>query len=120
MTKRIYDIVPVPKPRMTKSDKWKTRPATARYWAYKDECRLKGVELALNGDHITFIMPMPKSWSKKKKLEYEWQPHQQKPDWDNLAKGLYDAVYDEDSLVWDARVTKLWGKEGQIIIEGME
>ncbi len=26
----------VAKPRMTRSDKWKERPATSKYWAFKD------------------------------------------------------------------------------------
>ena len=30
------NIIPVAKPRMTQSDKWKKRPATEKYWKYKD------------------------------------------------------------------------------------
>lgn len=62
------------------------------------------------------IVPMPKSWSKAKREQYVGQPHQQKPDKDNLEKALLDAVFDEDSHVWDGRVTKIWGETGQIII----
>lgn len=112
-----YPITPVPKPRMTQRDKFARRPATSRYWAFKADCRLHEVEVPESGVHITFVLPMPASWSRKKKAAMDGQPHQQKPDKDNLEKGLLDAVFDEDCRVWDSRVTKLWGQEGAIIIE---
>jgi Holliday junction resolvase RusA-like endonuclease len=59
---------------------------------------------------------MPSSWSKKKRQAMAGKPHQQKPDKDNLEKALMDAIYADDSHIWDSRVTKLWGEEGQIII----
>jgi len=59
---------------------------------------------------------MPKSWSKKKRAEMAGKPHQAKPDKDNLEKALLDAVFEEDSQIWDNRVSKFWGDEGAIII----
>lgn len=112
-----YDINPVAKPRMTQRDKWAKRPAVLRYFAFKDECRLKKVELSIEGDHVTFYIPMPKSWSGKKKNEHYDTPHMQKPDCDNLLKALMDAVYEDDSSVYDVRITKFWSYEGKIIIE---
>ena len=120
MTKRIYDIVPVTKPRMTQRDKWKRRPAVLKYFAYRDEVKLNGINVPEMGTHITFVMPMPKSWSKKKKAEHLGEAHQQKPDVDNLTKALLDAIYEDDAHVWDIRTTKIWGEVGRIIIEGME
>lgn len=114
---RQYDINPVPKPRMTRRDKWKKRPCVLEYFAFCDEVRAKGVALPLGGAHVTFILPMPPSWSKKKRLEMFNRPHDQKPDWDNLGKALCDAVYKDDSKIWDMRVTKYWGHSGAIIIE---
>jgi hypothetical protein len=32
-----------------------------------------------------------------------------------MLKALMDALYEDDSHVWDCRITKIWG-EGQIII----
>ncbi|MBG3071635.1 RusA family crossover junction endodeoxyribonuclease, partial [Proteus mirabilis] len=49
--------------------------------------------------------------------EMNGKPHQQKPDKDNLEKALLDAIFDDDSRVWDGRVTKVWGERGQIIIQ---
>ena len=54
--------------------------------------------------------------SQKKRAQLNGQAHQQKPDKDNLEKALLDAIFDDDSRVWDGRVTKLWGEKGQIII----
>ncbi len=115
---KIYDITPVSKPRMTQRDRWAKRPATAAYWAFKDEVRLLGIALPESGWHVTFVIPMPASWSQKKRAEHNGMPHQKKPDKDNLEKALLDAIFDDDSRVWDGRVTKLWGEKGQIIIRG--
>ncbi|EOF5040629.1 RusA family crossover junction endodeoxyribonuclease [Providencia rettgeri] len=111
-----YPIVPVPKPRMTKSDKWKKRPETARYWAFKDEVRLHGLTLPECDYHVIFTVPMPQSWSKKKQAEMNGKPHQQKPDKDNLEKALLDAIFDDDSRIWDGRVSKVWGATGMITV----
>ena len=108
------NVTPVAKPRMTRADSWKKRPVVQRYWAFKDKIRASGLVLPNSGFHVVFVIPMPKSWSKKKVSSMLGQPHQQKPDVDNLAKGLLDAVFDEDCKVWDVRITKIWGDCGAI------
>ncbi len=112
----IYKINPVPKPRMTRSDKWKKRPPVMRYWEFKDAVRKAGVTIPESGAHIIFWIQMPRSWNKTKRLMMNGTPHQQRPDKDNLEKALLDAVLDEDCRVWDSRVTKRWAKEGAIEI----
>lgn len=115
--KKAYNINPVGKPRMTQRDRWARRPAVLRYRAFCDECRLRRVSLPAAGAHVTFVIPMPRSWSKKRRAAMAGQPHQQKPDADNLTKALMDAVHADDAHVWDLRVTKVWGEYGQIIVE---
>ena len=110
-----YPVVPVPKPRQTQRDRWAKRPAVVRYRAFADEVRLRGIKV-VNGDHVTFVMPMPRTWSKKKKSEMEGQPHQQRPDIDNMCKSLLDALYEDDSHIWDIHLTKIWGHDGAIQI----
>lgn len=111
------DIVPVPKPRMTQSDRWRSRPCTARYWAYKDELKLLWGNRELPSTYwAVFVVPMPKSWSKKKQAEMNGKPHRPKPDADNLGKGFQDALWDDDSVIWDVRFTKFWGETGSIEI----
>ena len=112
-----YKITPVPKPRMTQADRWKKRPAVLRYRAFCDEVRALGIELRPTGDRVIFILPMPKSWSKKKRAAMLGQPHQGKPDADNMLKALWDAVHQEDKHIFHADALKFWGEEGQILIE---
>jgi len=111
-----YDITPVAKPRMTQRDKWAKRPAVSKYYLFKDLCRLHSVALP-DTHHVTFLVPMPQSWSKKKKAEMYLQPHRQRPDGDNFIKALWDAVLPEDSHIYDFRVTKKWAYQGGIKIE---
>jgi len=115
-------IHPVSKPRMTRADTWKKRPCVTRYWAYKDELKEKIKELDIKVEDdlfLEFYMPMPKSWSKKKKLDLLNKPHQQKPDIDNLVKGVMDAIFKEDSHVHTIYAKKIWAKEASItFIEG--
>jgi len=115
----VYPITPVGKPRMTRRDRWKKRPCVERYFAFRDLVALHGVHLPEYGAKIVFGLPMPASWPKKKRLSLASQPHLQKPDVDNLLKGLMDAVYpDEDSRVWDiAGLRKVWATDGFIRIE---
>lgn len=107
-------IVPVPKPRMTQRDKWAKRPGVLRYRDFCDQVRAAGLVVPESGAHIVFHLAMPASWSRKKRAEMLGQPHQQKPDVDNLAKALLDACLDEDQGVWDMRVTKRWADAGAI------
>jgi Holliday junction resolvase RusA-like endonuclease len=60
---------------------------------------------------------MPKSWSKKKREQMHGKPHQQKPDVDNFAKAVLDALFEDDSHIHDIRVSKIWGHTGAIIVE---
>ncbi len=115
----IFPISPMGKPRMTQRDKWKKRPVIQRWYAYKDELKLTAkqeryqVEETLD---IVFCIPMPKSWSKKKKAEMYAKPHQQKPDIDNLVKGFLDALCEDDSYVWSVTAEKYWAYEGKIAV----
>lgn len=62
---------------------------------------------------ITFYMPIPNSWSQKKKDAAIGQPHTKKPDIDNLIKGLFDAlnkaVWADDNQVFEiGKVKKIY------------
>ncbi|EOY5741206.1 RusA family crossover junction endodeoxyribonuclease [Enterobacter ludwigii] len=116
----VYNILPMGKPRMTRADKWKKRPEVMRYRAFCDHVRLLGICMPESNSHVTFVLQMPKSWSKKKRVEMNGKPHQGKPDLDNLMKSLMDALFEDDTHIWDSRITKLWGENGQIIIRESE
>lgn len=100
---------PIPKPRMTRRDRWKQRPCVLRYRAYADRLREHVGQVACTGtvDWVAYFA-MPKSWSKKKKAEHQGEPHQQRPDRDNIDKGILDALFGDDSHVWDGRMQKYW------------
>lgn len=112
-----YYITPVAAPRMTRRDKFAPSKAAQKYFAFRNECRLKRLTIPESGAHVTFVIPVPKSWSAKKKAAHINQPHRSTPDADNLLKAVLDAIYDDDRAVWDIRVTKRWGVIGQIIVD---
>lgn len=112
-----YNIEPVPKPRMTQRDRWQLRPPVMRYRKFCDRAREHKICVPESGAHITYVLPMPKSWNQKKRAQMAGKPHQQKPDIDNLTKALLDALFDDDAHIWDVRTTKIWGETGMIIIE---
>lgn len=119
--KTIFHITPVPAPRMVHSDKWSKRPVVLRYFKYRDELRLTA---NLHGYYVdpelslTFIMPMPRSWTKKKKEVMMGQPHTTRPDLDNLLKAFKDALCGEDSFVHTYKdISKVWGPAGGIRVK---
>ena len=110
-----YQITPVTAPRMVKSDSWKKRPCVVRYRAYSVKIQEFKIQLE-SPFKVTFNMPMPKSWGKKKKREHEGQPHKQTPDLDNLLKGFLDSVYykKDDAHIWSVNAEKRWAYSGSI------
>ncbi len=87
-----------------------------RYRAFKDHCNLLKVTVK-SGDSIIFNIPMPKSWSKKKRIEMNGTPHMKTPDIDNLTKALLDAIHKNDSHIWHLTLQKIWSNSGSIEIE---
>lgn len=55
---------------------------------------------------IEFWMPIPKSWSEKKKREYEGVPHISRPDLDNMTKLILDSL---NEICWkdDSQIAEL-------------
>lgn len=113
---KTYQITPIGKPRMTQRDKWLNPPrkCVAEYWRYKDNLRMMGLTLPLDGYWLIFRLPMPNRWSKRKKQTMEGKRHESRPDKDNLEKSVLDALYEEDSHVWCGGCEKVWGYEGSI------
>lgn len=115
------DITPMPYKRMTRFSKFNAE--MQGYYAWRDSIRLlarsKRFELP-DRFVVTFLLPMPPSWSQKKRDQLEGQPHQQKPDTNNLAKALEDALRDDDEKIWNVSATKLWAVKGGIQIQTYE
>ena len=74
------------------------------------------VELAL-----AFRMPMPKKWSKRRQTVFIGTPHAGKPDADNLAKAIMDALngvaWHDDGQVARLGVAKAWAPAGAVVVE---
>lgn len=109
--------VPIGKPRMTRSDKWKVgpkaRPKVQRYrnWADAIRAAAGGVRWprVLQGRLLAVIyLPIPPSYTEKQRANLPGTPHWGKPDGDNIRKGIQDALFEEDSFLWDGRDVKLW------------
>ena len=70
---------------------------------------------------IRALFAVPKSYSGKKRGETIWRPHTSKPDGDNLAKQIGDALnriaWLDDSQIADARVIKTWGDRDETVVE---
>ena len=112
-----FDVIPIGKPRMTRSDAWRQRKCVMAYWAYKDKIQevVKETGYKLTDTlMIEFIIPMPKSWSKKKCALHDGTYHTQKPDIDNLAKAFMDSVSSSDETVHTLLANKSWGVVGKI------
>jgi Holliday junction resolvase RusA-like endonuclease len=118
----LLNIKPVGKPRMTQRDRWAKRPAVVRYYQFCD--KLRSLWPSLNEDGVNprvsliFYIPMPPSWSVKKKAEMRMKPHQQRPDIDNLVKAFLDALCEDDSYIYAVKAEKYWADEGAIMVEG--
>jgi Holliday junction resolvase RusA-like endonuclease len=120
MIKYTFEIKCLPKPRMTRRDKWKHRPIVDHYYAFKDELKLKANKVGLRDltDKIEVhcIFEVPASWPKKKKLAMIGQPHKQTPDHDNILKGICDIFEKNDAHIYDGRCTKFWGEKDSLTI----
>ncbi len=114
-----FDIEPMGKPRMTQKDKWAKRDVVERYFSFKDNLNYKAKAQQFKIGTVIdllFIISMPKSWSDKKRKEMNGRCHQQKPDWDNLAKAFCDALTGNDATIWHGSAKKYWGESGAVLV----
>ena len=113
-----FNVVPVAAPRMTHADRWKRRPCVVKYFEYRDQVRNQAQAMGVTLSErfsVQFYLPMPRSWSKRKRQDHDGKPHQVKPDADNLAKGFFDC-FGEDKHVWSVQITKTWHDIGRITV----
>ena len=126
----LFDIIPMGAVRMTQSDKWKTNPNhidpkkrqrknVKAYFEFKNllvaQANLMKFELGECLEAVYFL-PMPNSWSEKKKEKNNGLPCKVKPDTDNITKAIKDALLKNDSAVWWEKAEKRWAYKGSILI----
>lgn len=117
MKKIIFEIDPVGKPRMVRSDVWAGRKCVDDYWVFKKRLIfMANQKKYVVGDtlDIKFFVKMPESWSITKKKNNENRPHKAKPDTDNMIKAFLDSLCKNDSNVWKITASKYWARKGQI------
>ncbi len=117
----ILNVDPHTKPRMTIRDKWKNRNCVSAYYGFKDLLvleakRVKLPELPSKIELVQFYIPMPESWSKRKKGIMNNKPHQTTPDIDNCNKSIFDCLLKSDSYIYSVKIEKFWSYKGYIRI----
>lgn len=115
---KVVNVVPMGAPRLTRADAWKGRPVVQRYHEYRDALReaLPGFELPVEL-RVVFFIPMPASWSRRKRFAFLGAPHDQKPDIDNLVKAFMDAFKSEDKHVAILHAEKYWSEVGEVSVD---
>lgn len=105
---------------MTQRSKWMPGPQRYLAWQRQLQWLAKAQGYVLDPDKpfsATFYIPMPKSWSKKKREAMRGERHQQKPDLSNLVKAVEDALLVDDCKIWKYKdIEKRWADEGSIEI----
>lgn len=126
----LLDVIPFGAVRMTKRDriflnpnhpdpKKRQRQAVADYFEFKTQLMYCAYETQYKLDEVpelVFFIPMPQSWSDKKKVKMNGTKHEVKPDIDNLVKGFFDALTKNDGNIWKINAKKYWAHKGSILI----
>lgn len=70
--------------------------------------------------HIVADMPMPESWSQRKRNAMLHKPAIRTPDWDNIGKIISDALnwvmYRDDRQVYYASVERYWAEKAGVTV----
>lgn len=118
---RPYELKIAPMAAVRLPNKMRFSKKGLRYFAWKENVLLLALSAKIPADidelHCKFIIRMPDSWSEKKRVSLDGSPHQQTPDRNNLEKAVEDALWPKrDSHIWKSSASKVWGREGKIII----
>jgi len=128
----VFDVVPVGAVRMTQRDRMFTnpnhkdplkrqRPAVTKYFDFKNKLTAQATEMGFELKKVmegVYLIPMPDSWSEKKKKTMNGTPCESVPDCDNITKAIKDTFRKNDSDVWWEKAEKYWAYRGSIILFG--
>ncbi len=126
----IFDVIPMGAVRMSQSDKWKTNPkhtdpnkrqrqVVTEYFDFKTKIKAQAEEMKFLLPEvldIVFLIPMPFTWSEKKKVKHNKTKVMKRPDLDNLVKAFMDALSVEDGYVWKITAEKRYSFNGSILV----
>jgi len=118
-----FNIIPIPasRPRVTR---WTTYYGK-KYTKFKEEMaaitEIVKLENLMQGNiyaEICFNVPMPKSWSNKKKESKDGRYCDNNADIDNYCKAILDSLngvyYEDDRQIVMLKATMFWAKTGSI------
>jgi len=116
--------MPAPRPRVTRYGTYNDPKYTAYKHAIALQCKRHFTE-PISGPvkmELVFQFKTPKSWSRKKaEAAINRGAHTQKPDADNLGKGVKDALngiaYIDDAQIASLSIVKVWGDRDMIVID---
>lgn len=120
LIRKSLDIAPFgkPRPRVTKNGTFMPKEYQSWRAAVRGEFGLvyPGPDdvLALS---ITAVVPVYKSWSKRKQRQMIGRDARCLPDVDNLAGSVMDAILLDDRAVGGLTVSRVWGTAGRLHIE---
>ncbi len=119
-----YDLKPTPY--ITRTHQGRFSAKATRYHAWLEHARRMRITFPPQRANIMFIIPMPPSWNKHKRLLMCGAAHETVPDLSNILKGLEDAVYHKnhkdpamrnDKVISSyGKLEKIWGTTAAIII----
>lgn len=104
------------------TQKYEADVKAAFYAARREAEREKGIIFDLTkitrvSVHFVAWFPVPESWTKAKKQSAYGQPHTSKPDLDNIAKIILDALngvaFPDDAMVTYTSAKKCYCNEGE-------
>lgn len=82
------------------------------YFRYRESlqiiARMEKFVMPRKESWVKFFIPMPTSWSQKKKDRMCFQLHESTPDEDNLMKAFKDCLMIQDKQISDVRTSKFW------------
>lgn len=126
----LFDIIPMGGVRMTQRDriflnpnhedpKKRQRKSVTKYFEFKNRLVAQAEQMKFQlGKHLdaVYFIPMPDSWSEKKKTRMNGFPCEAKPDTDNITKAIKDTLRKNDSDIWHETAQKRWAYRGSILI----
>jgi len=112
---------PLGKPRQTQRDRWKNRECVVRYHRWADVLRVASVRGMIQGLPVDWPVRVdilatfrhPASWRPSRKAQESRAPHHSKPDVDNIAKAVLDALFVRDEGIAWLTVRKRWAAEDE-------
>jgi Holliday junction resolvase RusA-like endonuclease len=115
---------------MTQSDRWKTNPkhndpkkrqreVVTQYFDFKNKIVQQARQMNFQLPEVlevVFLVPMPFTWSEKKKVRNNKKPVKKRPDIDNYVKAFMDAMSNEDGNIWKIIAEKRYAFRGSILV----